>query len=266
MKTYLSFFKLRFNIALQYKFAAIAGILTQFFWGAMRLMIYDAYYQIDIELPMQWTALVSYIWLGQAFLMLTRFNCADTDISESIITGNVAYEYTRPLSIYAMWYTKIMANKTASALLRFLPIILVAIILPSGYKLAAPVSFLAFILFILTLALGTFLTVGIAMLIYVIMFYTTSSKGVFNVYAVISEFLAGRIIPIPFMPAFLQRICYMLPFRLAFDLPYRLYVGEIPVIEGIQSIGIQIIWLAIIIFFGSYLISKTSKKLVVQGG
>ena len=102
MKTYLSFFKLRFNIALQYKFAAIAGILTQFFWGAMRLMIYDAYYQIDIELPMQWTALVSYIWLGQAFLMLTRYNCADTDISESIITGNVAYEYTRPLIIYAM--------------------------------------------------------------------------------------------------------------------------------------------------------------------
>ena len=98
------------------------------------------------------------------------------------------------------------------------------------------------------------------------MFYTTSSKGLFNVYAVISEFLAGRIIPIPFMPVFLQKICYLLPFRLAFDLPYRLYVGEIPVIEGIQSIGIQIIWLAIIIFFGSYLISKTSKKLVVQGG
>ena len=178
----------------------------------------------------------------------------------------MAYEYTRPLSIYAMWYTKIMANKTASALLRFLPIILVAIILPSGYKLAAPVSFLAFILFILTLALGTFLTVGIAMLIYVIMFYTTSSKGVFTVYAVISEFLAGRIIPIPFMPVFLQKICYLLPFRLAFDLPYRLYVGDIPVIEGIQSIGIQIIWLAIIILSGSYLISKTSKKLVVQGG
>ena len=87
MNIYLSFFKLRFNVALQYRFAAIAGIMTQFFWGAMLIMIYDAYYKTNIPLPMQWNELVSYIWLGQALFMLTRFSCNDGDISDSILTG-----------------------------------------------------------------------------------------------------------------------------------------------------------------------------------
>lgn len=266
MKTYFSFFKLRFNIALQYKFAAIAGILTQFFWGAMRIMIYEAYYRNGISTPFEWGALISYVWLGQAFYMLTRFNCADTDISESIITGNVAYEFTRPLSIYGMWYARLIASKTAATFLRCLPIIIVAILLPSTYRIGAPASLLSFLLFVFTLAQGLFLTVGIAMLIYVIMFYTTSSRGVFNVYAVIAEFFAGSIVPIPFMPEILQKICYILPFRLSYDLPYRLYTGSISTKEGAISLIIQTVWVAIIVLIGSRLISRTSKKVVIQGG
>lgn len=266
MKTYLSFFKLRFNIALQYRFAAIAGIATQFFWGAMLIMIYEAYYRADISIPMEWNALVSYVWLGQAFFYFTRFNCSDTDISESIISGNVSYEYIRPLNIYFIWFSKLLANKVAGTCLRFLPIIIVAFMLPTSYRIGIPASFASFILFLITLILGSFLTVGVAMLIYVIMFYTTSSRGLFNVYSVIAEFFAGGFIPIPFMPKFLQDICYVLPFRLSTDLPFRLYVGNISVQEGLISIMVQIVWIIIIMLLGNYLISKVSKKLVVQGG
>ena len=35
MKKYLSFFRLRFNTGLQYRAAALAGIVTQFFWGCL---------------------------------------------------------------------------------------------------------------------------------------------------------------------------------------------------------------------------------------
>lgn len=266
MNIYLSYFKLRLNVALQYRFSAIAGILTQFFWGAMLIMIYDAYYRNNIPISMELTALVSYIWLGQAFFLFTRFSSADSDISESIITGGVAYEFTKPVSIYGIWFSRLVANKVAGTLLRFLPIILVSVFLPAPYNLTAPASLGAFVLFLITLILGSLLTVGIAMLIYVIMFYTTSSRGLFNVYAVIAEFFAGSVIPIPFMPEFLQKICYLLPFRLSFDLPFRLYVGNISIEEGIVSVLIQIVWLAIIIFAGSRLINRASKKLVIHGG
>lgn len=266
MNIYLSYFKLRFNVALQYRFSAIAGILTQFFWGMMLIMIYDAYYRNNIPISMDLDSLISYIWLGQSFFLLTRFSCADSDISESIITGGVAYEFTKPVSIYGIWFSRLCANKVAGTILRCLPIILVSIFLPSPYNLSVPASFMSFILFLLTLVLGALLTVGIAMLIYVIMFYTTSSRGLFNVYAVIAEFFAGSVIPIPLMPEFLQKICYLLPFRLSFDLPFRIYTGNISVSEGIVSVIIQLVWLAVIVFCGSRLINRSAKKLVIHGG
>lgn len=39
-KKYISFFRLRFAVGLQYRSAALAGIFTQFMWGVME--IFDA--------------------------------------------------------------------------------------------------------------------------------------------------------------------------------------------------------------------------------
>ena len=44
MKKYLSFFRLRFSMGLQYRAAALAGIVTQFFWGFMEIMAFRAFY------------------------------------------------------------------------------------------------------------------------------------------------------------------------------------------------------------------------------
>ena len=43
MKKYLSFFRLRFITGLQYRTAALAGIATQFFWGAMEILTFRAF-------------------------------------------------------------------------------------------------------------------------------------------------------------------------------------------------------------------------------
>ena len=43
MKKYLSFFRLRFVMGLQYRVAALAGIVTQFVWGAMEIMMFCAF-------------------------------------------------------------------------------------------------------------------------------------------------------------------------------------------------------------------------------
>ena len=44
MKAYFSVFKLRLIYGLQYRAAALAGVATQFFWGIMHIMIYEAFY------------------------------------------------------------------------------------------------------------------------------------------------------------------------------------------------------------------------------
>lgn len=158
MKQYLSFLKLRFNVNLQYRFAAIAGLATQFFWGAMLIMIYKAYYNNGVEVDMSWPSLVTYIWLGQALRMLIEFSFSDSDIRDSILSGQVSYELVRPTNIYWLWFIKTAAARLTAALLRFFPILLIAFILPTEYRMGLPSSFLNFILFIITLTCGFLLS------------------------------------------------------------------------------------------------------------
>ena len=71
MKSYLSYFILKFKVGLQYRAAALAGISTQLFFGLVYILVYVAFYESDASsLPMPLNELVSYLWLCQAFFAL----------------------------------------------------------------------------------------------------------------------------------------------------------------------------------------------------
>ena len=158
---YLSFFRLRFAMGLQYRTAALAGIVTQFVWGFMEIMIFKAFYRADAaSFPMSFQATVSYIWLQQAFLSLFAAWMMDNEIFPMIINGDVAYELCRPVSIYDMWFARNAANRLARAVLRCLPILAVAAFLPEPYGIAAPAGLSCFVMFLLAMVLGLLLCPG----------------------------------------------------------------------------------------------------------
>ena len=83
---------------------------------------------------------------------------------------------------------------------------------------------------------------------------------------VLSDILSGLVLPIPFFPNFLQKISNFLPYRYVSDFPFRLYVGNISLQEGIKGIIIQIIWIIILILIGKLITKKALNKVVIQGG
>ncbi len=267
MKAYFSVFKMRLINGLQYRTAALAGMATQFFWGFMFIMIYEAFYQNGaVNQPISLKQLIDYIWLQQAFLVFIMLWFRDGEIFNLITSGNIAYELCRPCGIYGFWYAKLIAQRISGAFLRCLPILIIAFLLPEPYGLSIPPSIAAGVLFATTLALGLLVLIAISMYIYISVFITMSPVGSLLMIGVLGEFFAGMIIPIPLMPQWLQRVAYILPFRLASDLPFRVYSGNIPIKEGIMSIFIQIVWLAVLVFSGRVLLGKALKRVVVQGG
>lgn len=267
MRAYVSIFKMRLMNGLQYRIAALAGVATQFFWGFMFIMIYEAFYQnAAVNQPISLNQLIDYIWLQQAFLVFVMLWFRDGEIFSLITTGNIAYELCRPCSIYGFWYTKLIAQRISGAILRCSPIIIIAFLLPEPYKLSIPPSIAAMLLFMITLMLGLLVLVSISMFIYISVFVTMSPVGSLLMIGVLGEFFAGMIIPIPLMPLWLQKIAYILPFRLASDLPFRVYSGNISVSDALSSILIQISWLTVLVVIGKVLLGKALKKVVVQGG
>ncbi|MEH7611667.1 ABC transporter permease [Gottfriedia acidiceleris] len=267
MKPYVSVLKLRLLNGMQYRSAALAGVATQFFWGFMYIMIFEAFYSQTVQSqPLSLKEIITYLWLQQSFLAFIMLWFRDNELFDLITTGNIAYELCRPCEIYGFWYSKLLAQRLSSAILRCFPILLVAFLLPQPYKMTLPPSVLTFVLFLLALIFGLLLLVSISMFIYISVFVTMSPIGSLLLFGVIGEFFSGLTIPIPLMPDWLQTVAYFLPFRWTADFPFRVYSGNIPQNEALIGIGIQIIWLGLLVWLGRIAFNKALRRVVVQGG
>ena len=266
MRLYYQYFKLRIITMLQYREAAIAGLTTQFFWGLMLVFIYTALYQNGNNVGITLTEMVTYVWLNQAFFALLNVRNVDNEISDTIKNGDVAYEIIKPYNLYLWWYIKNMAKRIANGMLRFMPVIIIAIILPAPYGISPPDSLTSFILFIISLFLGILVVTGINMLVYIVGFYTYNEEGIKSMLNSIMEFLSGAYMPVVLLPTIIQKSTYYLPFRLISDFPYRVYSNNIGIKEGILSISLQLIWIFILVLIGNLIVKKALKKVFIQGG
>ena len=267
MKSYISYFILKYKIGLQYRASAMAGIATQIFFGLVYISIYLAFYESDISnLPMELPKLVSYLWLNQAFLAIVNTWYKNSELVELIKTGNLAYELARPQDVFMMWAAKIYGEKLSSASLRFIPVILFGIIMPYPYHLDLKISLIRLLVFIISFILASVIVTLCILLFHIIVIYTLDDKGVANMFVLISDILSGGVIPLPFFPKYIINIINLFPFRYIADFPLRLYVGDIPIIDGLYGIIIQLIWIIILYISGKLLMRHALSNVVIQGG
>jgi ABC-2 type transport system permease protein len=258
---------MRLMAGLQYRAAAWAGVATQFFFGFMYIMIFKAFYASSNSVPpMEWSQLVSYMWLQQAFLAIIMLWWQDGELLSGITSGNVAYELCRPYDLFSFWYVRLLAMRLSNVLLRCLPILIIAFLVPTSYRMGLPASPLAAFLFLLSLTIALFLVSVISMFIYILTFVTLSPLGARLIIGVAAEFLQGSVIPIPLMPTWLQNVLNWLPFRYTSDLPFRIYSGNIAGVDALFQIGIELIWVIGLFILGAWAFRQVLRRVVVQGG
>ena len=267
MKKYLSFFRIRFIHSLQYRGAALAGVSTQFFWGFMELLLYKAFFEANAAaFPMGMSQLTCYVWLKQAFLALFMTWSWESDLFEAITSGTVAYDLCRPADLYEMWFTRAAATRCAKALLRCVPVLAVAALLPAPYGLTLPASWAAFGWFVLTMALALIDVVALTMIIYASAFFMVSPQGLRMVFTSAADLLSGQIIPLPFLPDGLRQVCELLPFASTLDVPLRIYSGSLTGEALLRAVGLQVFWAVALVLTGKWMEACGLKKVTLAGG
>jgi viologen exporter family transport system permease protein len=263
MKAYRAILVSRFLSLLQYRAAAIAGVGTQLFFGLVRVMIYDGFYRSSTSpQPMTVDQVVTYIWLGQAMLLLAMFD-VDKDVAAMIRTGNVAYEMTRPLDLYTVWFTRALSGRAAPLLMRSIPIFIV-----SGLFLGlkGPASISAGLLFVISSFAGLLLAASLVALMTVCLFWTISGEGINRLAAPAIFFFSGIVIPLPLFPNWMQSPLAVLPFRGLIDTPFRIYMGVLTGAAAGGALMHQMAWIIVFILIGRMILIRGVKRLVVQGG
>lgn len=267
MKKYFLFFKLRFATGLQYRMASVTALTTQVLWGLMECLAYKAIAEAMGEnLPMDYPAIVSYIWLKEAFFAFFNTWAADNEIFSLIRDGGVAYELCRPVSVYSMWFSRIVGGRASEAALRCIPVLLCASLMPNPYRLGLPVSGAAFGLFLITMVLGMGITVAFCMLIYMLCFFTISPQGWRMVFLGAVDLFTGGIIPLPFFPEKFLKVVELLPFAYMQNVPFRIYCGDMAGDAILPAIMMQGFWCIVLLALGRFVWTRVEKTIIVQGG
>ncbi len=262
MRPYLAILSARFRTLLQYRAAAAGGVACQFFFGAVRMMIFTTFYESSAGVhPMTQAQTVAYIWLGQAMLYLLPFR-ADHELDAMIRSGSVVYELLRPVDLYNLWFARTLANRVAPMLLRAGPILIVAtltgwIVWPGPAALAA---------FAAAVTAAAMLTTSVTMLMNTGMFWTLAGRGLSIMAGGMLWVLSGMTIPLPLMPDWLQPVLNALPTRGLMDIPFRLFNGSLPPTAVWRLLAHQLGWCLALIMIGRGLMARAKRRLVIQGG
>jgi len=267
MSAYLVVFRIRFINTLQYRAAALAGMATQFAWGFMLILAYLAFYRSNpTAFPMKFSQMVSYIWMQQAFLTLYSAWVYADDLTDSIESGSIAYEMVRPINLYNRWFCQITATRLAKAVLRCLPVLIVAFVVPEPFRMSLPSNPVVLLMYLTSTVFSLGVVAAYTMLIYITVFYTLSLRGIRTFVGALSDFLGGAIIPLPFFPGPLQAVLGLLPFAAMQNAPLRIYSGNLAGNDALVAMALQVFWLIVLLLAGRLAMGRALKKVVVQGG
>jgi ABC-2 type transport system permease protein len=263
VRPYLAVFRARFVALLQYRAAAAAGFSTQLFWGLIRMMIFTAFFTSSTKAqPMTLPEVVTYIWLGQALIMLMIWR-VDPEIQAMMTSGNIAYELLKPVDLYSLWYAREVAARTAPTLLRSIPLTVLAL---AFLGMGPPASGAALLAFTASLLCAVLLSAAITTLSTVCLIWMINARGLISIMNACVWIFSGMILPLPLFPEWAKPVLEFLPFRGLADTPFRIYSGNIAAADGLPLIGHQVVWTIALVLLGKLLLARARSRLVVQGG
>jgi len=263
IKAYFAIFRAYMKTLLQYRTAAIAGIVTQIFFGLIMITIYKAFYATSPgSASMSVQDFIIYTWLVQATFRLIPFGI-DTEIQQMMNKGVIGFELIRPISLSQLWLARYLAKRLAPTLLRFFPTMLISLLF-LGMKF--PISFGGFIGWFISLILALWMSATISLLMSLTLFWTISGEGISHLMTVLIYSTSGQILPLQIFPNSLTLILRFLPFSGMVDLPNRYYIGSLTLSQLPVTILFQLSWIVILSGLSQVLYQKGSQKIVIQGG
>lgn len=261
-KAYLALYRFRAVQQMQYRAAALGGMMTQIFFGLIYVFLYTTLYAGTDAQGLKET--ITYVWIQQMCLCLLM--SSDDELPTQVRTGSLAYAMLRPVDQYAFCFIRNLAMRHVSALMRCLPILAVQLVLPESIRMSLPESPLALLQALISLLFGTLTGCAVVGITSAFIMMTLDSRGISAMISLLGYALAGNVVPLTLFPERLQLLIRYQPFAQSLDAPIRMYLHAQPWGEWGMNVGVQLLWLVVLAAIGHAMWQRQLKNLTIQGG
>lgn len=205
---------------------------------------------------------VTYAWLGQAFIGPLAL-MGWSELAQRVRTGDIAIDLARPVDPQLSFLAADLGRAAYTLIPRGAPPLIVGAVL---FELAFPASILPYVLGVTSLTIAVMISFACRWLVNLTAFWLIEMRGVVTLYMLTSGLLSGHLIPVHWFPSWLQTIANATPFPSMVQTPIDVTMGFVAGPEALAGIGVQAIWLVVMLAFGRLVFAAGTRKLVVQGG
>jgi ABC-2 type transport system permease protein len=97
-------------------------------------------------------------------------------------------------------------------------------------------------------------------------FWVVEIRGYWMLYMVVMNLLSGFLVPVTWFPQWMLDFARATPFPSMLQTPVDILAGRTDGAESLALVGIQLLWLAVLLAGTQLMVRYGSRKLVVQGG
>lgn len=264
MRRYVELARAEFHRHSTYRLAIAAGIFTNTVFGFIKAgVLFGAIAAAGGEIEGYGTKqAATYVWLGQALLAPVAMY-AWSDIADRVRTGEIAIDLARPVDLQLSYWARDLGRATLALPTRGLPpLVLGALLMGIAY----PSSWTAYPLGLVSVALGISVSFMCRYGVNLISFWTLDVRGYLNLYVLLLGLLSGFYLPVHIFPVWLREIAFASPFPSMFQSPVDVLSGRVVGAAALQVLGVQVVWLALLIALTRVMLWRGTQRLVVQGG
>jgi ABC-2 type transport system permease protein len=263
MRVYIEVAKRAFQQQLVYRTANIAGLATNAFWGVLRSFVFLGLFQ-GREVAAGWDVrdAIDYVWLTQALIMpVYFFNWSD--IANTIRTGEVISDLTKPVDYYTFWLSRDAGRALYHTLFRWLPTMLLGALL---FSVRLPADAGRWSCFFLSMVLAVWLSFGLRFLYNIVAFWILDQRGVGALVTAAALFLSGFLVPLNYFPDWVRGVVTWLPFAGMLQAPIEVLLGKLTGVALAGALVFQAAWGLVLLAADRLLLASAVRKMIIQGG
>ncbi|CAL9560136.1 hypothetical protein SUDANB105_04604 [Streptomyces sp. enrichment culture] len=246
-----------------YRAATAAGVFTNTVFGLVLVYTYLALWDERPQLGgYDQAQAVTYVWLGQALLAAVAIGGGgfEDELMERIRTGDVAIDLYRPADLQAWWLAADLGRAGFQLLGRgVLPFASGALV----FEVALPGDPLAWVAFVVAVALGMLVSFGIRYLVALSAFWLMDGTGVVQMAWLAGVFCSGMLLPLNVFPGELGEVVRALPWSSLLQAPADVLLGKA---DPLPVFAFQAAWAVALLAAGRLVQSAATRRVVVQGG
>ncbi len=263
MRLYWEFSRRSFQRHLTYRSAAVAGLITNFFFGLLRVSVLLALLGPREEYEgMTRAGIYTYVALTQAVITyLSLFGWYD--LADSVHSGEVAHDLLKPMNYFNFWLARDMGRAGVAILLRGITIMLIFSLF---FEMAHPQSVAGWTAVAVAIFLSWLVSFAFRFLLNLTAFWTPNARGIGRFGFIIAWFFSGFLMPLAFFPEWVQQIAHLTPFPYMLNTVVDIYIGKLAGAGLLQAYFIQLVWVIVLVVAGQLVLGTAVKRLVILGG